>query len=85
MLSLLVTILIVVLREINILMLAIIIYNFNASTARVTLLYFIKLIYIILLVKVNYVSPTILVSITNIKPICELRSLLLIKEPFTKT
>ena len=82
---LLVTILIIILREINILMPATIVYNSNASTTRVTLLYFVKLVYTILLVKVNYVSPTVSALITNTKPIYKLKSLLLAKEPFTKT
>ena len=85
MLSLLIIILIVILREINILMPATIVYNSNTSITRVTLLHFIKLVYTILLVKVNYVSPTVSAPIINIKPICELKSLLLTKKPFTKT
>ena len=85
MLSLLVIILIVILREINILMLAIIIYNSDISTTQVTLLYFVKLVYTILLVKVNCASLTVSALITNTKPICKLKSLLLAKEPSTKT
>ena len=85
MLSLLVIILIVILREINILMPAIIIYSSNVSTTRVTHLHFVKLVYIILLIKVNCASPTVLALIVNTKPIYKLKSLLLVKEPFIKT
>ena len=66
-------------------MLATIVYSSNASITRVTLLHFVNLVCTMLPVKVNCAFSTILALIANIKLICELKFLLLVKEPFIKT
>ena len=82
-----VTILIVVEKEISISTLATIVYSLDVRTALVTLLYLVKLVYIILptIVKLFPSSPLTLVLITTINLIYELKSLLLAKELLTKT
>ena len=63
-----------------------IVYSSNIRTALITLLYLVKLIYIILLVIVKLFpsSPLTLFLITTINLIYKLRSLLLVKELLTK-
>ena len=86
-LSYLITIFIVVEKEISISTLATIVYRLDVRTALITLLYLVKLVYIILLVIVKLFpfSPSTLVPITTTNLICKLKSLLLVKELLIKT
>jgi len=69
---------------INILTFAIIAYNSEASIIQVTLLHFIKLVYIMFPIKINFIISFNSVLIINTNPIWELRSLLLAKDLLTK-
>ena len=56
-------------NAINISTFVIIVYSFEASIARVTLLHFIEFVYIMFPVKVNFVTSFNLIPITSTNPI----------------